>query len=833
MKKDEAIKTISRKNFLKLAGMGTGGVVLGTAMFSDLWAVPQRTLDRLIQGRGEETWINTVCGQCPGGCGLRIRRVDGVPVYVKGNPIFPVNRGGVCPMAHTSMEVLFHPDRVRNPLERNGQRGQSSWQDRDWDQVISTLGDRLRTLKAAGDGHRVAMLNGDYSPLMRNLCGYFMYQMGSPNYFEMESLWSNSVPVQLSHGIDDSPVYDLANSRYILNFSNNLLEEGSSPVYYQQLLAQLHQDDAALRPELIHIDSRLNPTAAKADRWIPIRPGTQGALALGIAYVLIIDNLYDSDFVARQCAGFKTFRDAQGREQMGFEAYVRANYYPGKVAQITGVPVETIVRLSDEFGTRRPAVAIPDDMAHSTTNESFNQWAVYCLNALVGNIQQKGGVFLTPPPPAFPFPGASTRGMTLQPDNQSPAQMGVGSTRPFGEKSFEQWAMTVADSENGSIDTLIIIDANPLFHSARQEAIKKAFQKVSNIVYLGVFLDETALQADMVLPDHTYMEKTDIHGRLLGIPFQHIGLQQPVVEPLFNTRQAGDVILDLGQKLAGYDSFPYKNYSNLVTKYFESIYYSREGAVISESADIEWLSYLRERGWLFREYASFESFMDLLATNGGWWNPKTLERPQRELYRNGTGKLEFVSSTFQNRLKEMTASGSGHNMGENEEQLLTRWRIEARGTSLPLPHFENPLAEGDPDQFPLLLTTSQLLTNREGRGASQASLMEMVGVQVGQYWDSWLEINPATADIYGVKDRESVWVNSTRGRVKTRARLFQGIRPGVVHLHLGMGHASFTRFGTGVGVNAMDLMDHTNDQLTGRQTRNGTRVSISPARGGA
>jgi len=120
---DKKIKLISRRDFLKLAGLTGAGVTAGHLFFSDLMAVPRELLDNLTRKTGQETWINTVCGQCPGGCGIIVRLIDGIPVYVRGNPHYPVNRGGVCPMAHTSMEVLFNPDRVRNPSIQTGPRG--------------------------------------------------------------------------------------------------------------------------------------------------------------------------------------------------------------------------------------------------------------------------------------------------------------------------------------------------------------------------------------------------------------------------------------------------------------------------------------------------------------------------------------------------------------------------------------------------------------------------------------------------------------------------------------------------------------------------------------
>ena len=106
----------------------------------------------------------------------------------------------------------------------------------------------------------------------------------------------------------------------------------------------------------------------------------------------------------------------------------------------------------------------------------------------------------------------------------------------------------------------------------------------------------------------------------------------------------------------------------------------------------------------------------------------------------------------------------------------------------------------------------------------------MVGIQVGAYWKSWVEINPKTAREFGLKDRELAWVESTRGRIQAEARLFQGIRPGVVHLHLGLGHTSYGRFGTGIGVNAADLIESNFDSLSGGPALNGTRVKVSSAR---
>ena len=827
MKNNDKVRFISRRKFLKVTGLTVGGLTAGSLLFSELMAVPDKLLKKTRNGPGVETWINTVCRQCPGGCGISVRRIDGIPVYVKGNPIFPVNRGGVCTMAHSSMEVLFNPDRIRNPLKQIGAKGRDSWESEAWDTALDTLNQRLKDLVLNNQAHRIALLNGDDSQLMRRLCAHFMKGMGSPNYFEDDTLAMNSIAVRLSQNIDEQPVYDLANSRYILNFGSNFLEEGNSPVYYQQIIGHLRSKSNQSDVQLVHIDSRINLTASNSDRWIPIRPGTYGALALGIAYVLIANNLYDQEYLA-DTAGFKPFRDDEGQEHIGFESLIRANYYPEKVSRITGVPMDTILQLGKEFGIYQPSVAISDDTARFATNGGFTQWAIYCLNALVGNIQKEGGVFFSPNLPQFDLPE------TIKPSRQgkslpSPA---VGSNVSvqslFGNTGIDQFAEEVSIGPPGLIDTLIIINSNPVFHSRNKKRFIQALNKIDNVVYLGNFLDETAQQSDVVLPDHSYLEKFDLHGPIPGIIFSHLGLQQPVIEPLFNTRHAGDVLIEIGRAVLGNDLFPWKNYQNLVRHRLESIYNSGEGAIISESSVAEWIGYLKQRGWKFQQYETFSAFQELFTQNGGWWNPVDPVRSMEEIFQTDSNKFEFYSSVLKAMIEKNSTGPKGKFSQERQERLLSDRNITARGDLLNLPHYEPLFTRAMPEDYPLFLTVSQLLTNRNGKGASQPSMLEILGIQVGEYWNSWAEINPKTAEAYGLKEHDHVLVESENGRFHVKVRIFQGIRPGVIHLQLGLGHTSYGRYGTKIGVNATDLIEDNFDSLMGAPSLNGTRVRIRP-----
>jgi anaerobic selenocysteine-containing dehydrogenase len=173
MKSHDKVSIVSRRKFLKVTGLTVGGLTAGPLLFSELMAVPDELLEKTNNGSGVETWINTVCRQCPGGCGIKVRRIDGIPVYIKGNPIFPVNRGGVCAMAHSSMEVLFNPDRIRNPLKQVGTKGRNNWQSETWDVALESLNQRLKNLFSKNQANKIAILNGSDSELMRSLCAHF------------------------------------------------------------------------------------------------------------------------------------------------------------------------------------------------------------------------------------------------------------------------------------------------------------------------------------------------------------------------------------------------------------------------------------------------------------------------------------------------------------------------------------------------------------------------------------------------------------------------------------------------------------------------------------
>src|SRR5512134_286707 len=134
---------ISRRNFLHL--LGVSGALAGGISY--VWAIPDGWRDKLRSGPRIESWKVSTCGQCPAGCGIRIRLIDDIPVRIVGNPIAPVNRGFVCPMGEAGLELLYHPDRIVSPMRRKGKKGESSWEPVPWDEAMKRVSQELARVR--------------------------------------------------------------------------------------------------------------------------------------------------------------------------------------------------------------------------------------------------------------------------------------------------------------------------------------------------------------------------------------------------------------------------------------------------------------------------------------------------------------------------------------------------------------------------------------------------------------------------------------------------------------------------------------------------------------
>lgn len=815
---------IGRREFLKLLGMAGAGALAGGISGRVIFSIPDETFQRVMTGPRIETWKSSICTLCPGGCGIRTRLIDGIPVRIQGNPIYPINRGAICPMAEAGVEMLFHPDRIQQPLKRAGARGEGDWQEISWEEAFDLLTTRLRDLRTGGVPERLVLMTQDYNDLAPDLLRRFMAVFGSPNYFCKSETQANTLPVLLTQGLNKVPAFDLANTSFVLNFGGDFLDEPPTPIRFNQLYAALRSRANGEKARLIHVSSYLSRTAANSSEWIAIKPGTMGALALSIAHILIRDETYHQEFLQESTFGFLDWQDATGDQHKGFRNLVIEEYYPEKVARITGIPAEDIIRIAREFAAAETALALAGQQAAASTNGLYTLWAIYCLNALKGNFEKPGGVL-------FPRDMISTSLPELTYDETARhglarSKIGEMAGRPLSMQvdSWDQVLPAILHDDPYPVDTLILCDANPVFESTRGQQFQKGLQEIPFVVSCTPFLDDTAGYADLILPDHIFLEKWEASHSVPTVEYLHFGVQQPVIKPLYDTRHPGDIFLQLGKTLGGNiaDALPWEKYEHYVKHHAQAIFDSGEGTIVSESVDLSWLEFLKERGWQVHDYSSFEEFWEVLLEEGGWWDPLYPEPESERIFNTESGKFEFYSQFLK---KELGDRGLPDTDTQHALHSTPASNFSEPDDLIFLPHFEAPRFKGESSRRPYYLLTYQLLSNINGKGVPSALLQELVGVISREYWNTWVEIHPVTAARHGIQDNEIITLASQQGQISVKAKIQPSVMPEVLLMPFGLGHRHYGQ-PPRIGLNPYEIFTAEADAIAGIPSLISTRVGI-------
>lgn len=529
---------IDRRSFLALSVGGAVGTALtplpwkiqdDLAIWTQMWPWTPFPPD------GENTFVNTVSTLCNGGCGITLRKVGERAVKIEGREDYPTNAGGVCNLCASGLQMLYGPSRIPYPMKRVGERGANQWARISWDEGISMVAEQLGEIRQAGQPESVACLTSRKYGSMPDLLKRFMTAYGSPNFMVTPSMAdAYEMTLKRMHGADGSMGFDLENADYVLSFGSGLIEGWGHTAY--MIRVKSHWQDT--RATVKQIEPRLSNTAAKADQWIPIVPGTEGILALGIAYVIIKESLYDYDFVNHYAAGFEAFRNV-----------VLNGYSPGNVSQQTGVDQSTIVTLAREFARARRPLALCGRGKGKVPGALGEYVAVHALNALVGNINRSGGAWAMPRPETRGW-SAPVLDARAQAGLTKPRLDGAGSASyPFAEQLFNRVPEALMTGRPYPLKALLVLDANPLFSMPGVAAMHEAFHQIPFVVSFATHMDETARMADVLLPDHAHLERWDVVPASSGFHRPMVGLARPAVAPQLDTMHSGDALLRLAAAL--------------------------------------------------------------------------------------------------------------------------------------------------------------------------------------------------------------------------------------------------------------------------------------------
>jgi molybdopterin-containing oxidoreductase family iron-sulfur binding subunit len=347
-----------RRDFLKLVGVGVAGATAGCTAPPAEKLIPYLIAPEDIMP-GVPYYYASVCRECPAGCGLLVRTREGRAIKLEGNSAHPLGEGGLCARGQAGLQGLYDPDRVKTPQVKTG----GAWKAATWDEALALIGAKLAAAKG-----KTLLLTGLETGTMRTLTGEFAAAHGGQHMmwepFGYESIRAAN---RATFGIDAVPRYDFAAARSVIAFGADFLETFVSPVAQARGFAAMRAKRDDRGGHLVTVEPRLSTTGASADEWVAARPGSEFALALGIAHVIVAEGLGPA---AAERAAL----------QSALEAWT-----PEVVQTQTDVPAASIRRLAHLFTKVSPSLAVAGGISTQGTHGTALVAAVNVLNHVAGN----------------------------------------------------------------------------------------------------------------------------------------------------------------------------------------------------------------------------------------------------------------------------------------------------------------------------------------------------------------------------------------------------------------------------------------------------------------
>ena len=651
--------------------------------------------EREMEVYGYDSVVKSHCRMCHGGCGVLVYVKDGKIAKIAGDPDCPINHGTLCSKGIGASQLVYHPDRLTYPVRRVGSKGSGKWERISWDEALDAIAKKILNYKESFGAESIVM---GYGTGRENEAVIYRFAnlLGSPNTLTAGHFCYGPRIATTIITCGTNPIVDYENNpKCIMVWGNNLVV--SNPDCYKGESFSTALDAGA---KLIAVDPRLTRIAARADIWLPLRPGTDTALALGMCNVIVQEELYDKDFVENYVHGWDAF-------------VRRVNEYPlKKVEEITWVPKEKIKEAARLFATTKPAAIQWGVAIEQQVNCADNNRALLALMGITGNIDVQGGQMLFSSPKIRNVGQFGAHKMLSR--EQAEKRLGGDRFRLAGNFAIINpkcvWD-AILEEEPYPVKMLFLISSNPLLTRGNAREVYRALEAVEFMAVADFFMTPTAELADIVLPAATWLEMDYIgdfwkrHGYILP--------RRKVVQ-IGECRSDHEMLNDLahrvGQGEYWWDTF--------------------EGGLdhILEPMGITW--------------KDFEK-MDYIRGD------VTYRKYKEKGFSTPTGKFELYST------------------------LLEKWGYD------PLPQFREP-PEG-PNSTPEIYKEYPyiLITGRRQPGFFHTENRQLPWLRE-LHKDPVVEIHPETAEKEGIGEGDWVIIESPRGKVRQRARLFAGMDPRIV-----------------------------------------------------
>ncbi len=671
---------------------------------------------------------------CHGGCGVKVHIKDGKVIKVEGDEEHPYLQGRLCPRALALTQYIYHPDRLRYPLKRVGERGEDRWQRISWEEAFDICVNKMLEIKEKYGAESMIFGQGTGRDAGGPII-FLAYAYGSPNWtlYGLSGLACFTPRLAAMHMVGgDATFPDAAQffpNRYedpewvppkvMLHWGRGIQGSQCTDHYFTgHWVVDLMKQGT----KLIVIDPMCTWEASRAALWLQIRPGTDGALALAMLNVIINEQLYDKDFVDKWTYGFDELKE---RVQ---------EYPPDKVADITWIPEGDIIRAARMYAESKPASIRFGQPLDCNAQATSTIQALNCLWAITGNLDIPGGNVITRPPFGVTIYPYSTQEVIQLYGEEFVANLTkkrIGADRYPLVKNFRAWAqpdLVLEQIESGKPYPIkgFWCQTNNFMANTAQDPRRhyEAIRKLDFNVVVDLFMTPTAQAiADIVLPAATFPEKDSVFTT--GIPLNAI---RRVVE-VDECKSDWEINLEMARRLNP-EAVPWKNVRELLTERISPC-----GQTFEELCQSPWALAPKEHPSGTVPYRRHE---------------KGLLRPDgKPGFRTPTGKVELYCT-----------------------------RYEEYGLD-PLPYHDEPVESpvSTPEiwkEYPLIM-----ITGRRSGGLYHSEHRQIPWLREIEP-EATVEIHPETAKQIGIEDGNWVWIEGVRGRVKRKARLTPLVHPRTV-----------------------------------------------------
>lgn len=813
--------------------------------------------------------ISSACQGCLSNCPVLVTVEGGRAVRVRGNAASAATGGSACPALAITLEQEYDPDRVSTPLRRrNPRKGRGvnpQFEPVTWDEALDELADRMMTLRRAGHPERFALAKGRSTGINEVLTRVLPEIYGTPNSFNHDSICADAekLATGVMDGTYDYHDYDWEHLECTILWGADPVASNRQKAHARRALPEALRRGAAFYV----VDPRRSMTAelvekeARSDAgcWVPVVPGTDGALASAIARVILAEGLWNRDYVGDFEGAENLFAEASqlkgGVDESSFkERFTRGvctwwneelfDKTPEWAEAETGVPASAIVQMARMFaGAGQRAVSWISPGVAMSARGLYSGMACYALNGLVGSVGAEGGVLAFPSLPVAKLPSTEpyrdevARRACSQPRVDAPQRPDFLCSKAGRAHRAPVTNLIPEAIEEGRVDTLVAYWCNFPFSCTGAKRWERALEKLPFLVHVTTHISEMSQFADIVLPACHHLFETWGFARCRQNMRSSVVLEQPCVEAFGESRndEAG-LAFALAEKLAD-RGFP------AVLDFFQ-----REcadpctGAAPASGDELAEYALKAMTAPFWRPDGAGDAGVSerawrVFLAKGFWETDPVRGRQKGEApspLPTQTGRFEFESGALRRAFEE-----HARRFGLDPEGAAASLGYGARGRKSLVPHYESPVRKGSESEFPFVFSQHRSIVNLEGRSANAPLYHKLKRLDPGdEQGDDVVKIHPTDMERLGLRSGDVVRVSSPEGSIVVRAKAWDGTRPGVVVKCYGQGHWAYGHVaardleqGVPRGGNNNEIIPAEWERASGATARHGglTRVRIERA----